>query len=74
MQVKSCKYMLQIRENYNNIQEPTNKMSQLGRHFTIYIARQNMLFIMLGVQYATCSMSVKIKKHSTLDRTITGKM
>ena len=25
MQVKSCKYMLQTRENYKNIQEPSNK-------------------------------------------------
>ena len=27
MQVKSWKYMLQISENYNNIQEPTNKQN-----------------------------------------------
>ena len=27
MQVKNLKYMLQTSENYNNIQEPTNKQN-----------------------------------------------
>ena len=27
MQIKICKYMLQTSENYNNIQEPTNKQN-----------------------------------------------
>ena len=45
MQIKSWEYMLETSENYNNIQEPTNK-TKLGTYFTIQTVRQNMSFIL----------------------------
>ena len=45
MQIKSWEYMLQTSENYDNIQEPTNK-TKLGTYFTIQTVRQNMPFIL----------------------------
>ena len=51
-----------------------NKQTKLGRYFTIQIVRQNMPFILWSVEYATYSMSVKTRHHSTLEREITGKM
>ena len=45
MDIKSWEYMLQKSENYNNIQEPTNK-TKLGTYFTIQTVTQNMSFIL----------------------------
>ena len=44
MQVKNWKYMFQTSENYNNIQEPTNKQTKLGRYFAVQTGRQNILW------------------------------
>ena len=45
MQIKSWEYMLQTSENYNNIQEPTNK-TKIGTYFAIQTVRENMPFIL----------------------------
>ena len=52
--------MLQTSENYNIIQEPTNKR-KFARYFTIQIVRQNMPFTLWSVQQATYRMSVKTR-------------
>ena len=50
MQVKSWKYMLQTSENYNNIQEPTNKQNL--EDISQYKLQDRILW---SVQYATYS-------------------
>ena len=40
------------------------KQAKLERYFTIQIARQNILFILWIVKYATYNMSVKTRHHS----------
>ena len=64
MQIKSWKYMLQTSENYNNIQEPTNKQSL--EDISQY-KLQNMPFISWSVQYETYSMLVETRFYTTLD-------
>ena len=69
MQVKSWKYMLQTSENYKLQQHSraNKKKKKLRTYFTIQIVKQNMPFNLWRVQFATYSMSVKRRHHSTLD-------
>ena len=69
MPVKSWKYKSQQTSKQNS----RAKKSKTGKVFHNTTVRQYMSFILWSAQYATYRMSINIRRHSKLDRAITGK-